>query len=95
MATACPVDLDQQKLRAEIQKAMPKKVEDAEREIILQIIRLDQRTVKEVMRPLSQMACLSDALSIEEMASASRKHRRCLTRRRRNIDSLSATPTAA
>ncbi|MBI3850484.1 MAG: HlyC/CorC family transporter [Verrucomicrobia bacterium] len=50
----------------------------SEKEIILQIISLDQRTVKEVMKPRSQMACLSDELSIEEMITAARrfKHRR-------------------
>lgn len=45
------------------------------RDIILQIIHLDRRTVKEVMRPRSQMAAISDELSIEEMIEAARKHR--------------------
>ena len=51
---------------------------EAEKEIILQIISLDRRTVREVMRPRSQMACISDDLSIEEMTAAARKfkHRR-------------------
>src|SRR5207244_8607729 len=31
-----------------------------EKEIILQIISLDQRTAKDVMRPRSRMACISD-----------------------------------
>jgi len=50
----------------------------SEKEIILQIINLDRRTVKEVMRPRSQMACLSDDLPVEEMIAAARemKHRR-------------------
>jgi putative hemolysin len=50
----------------------------SEKEIILQIISLDRRTVKEVMRPRSQMACISDDASVEEMLSAARrfKHRR-------------------
>ena len=49
-----------------------------EREIILQIINLDRKVVKEVMRPRSQMACISDDLSVEEMIAAARKfkHRR-------------------
>jgi CBS domain containing-hemolysin-like protein len=47
----------------------------AERDIILQIISLDRRTVKEVMRPRSQMAAISDDLSVEEMLAAARKHR--------------------
>ena len=50
----------------------------SERDIILQIIRLDRRTVKEVMRPRSQMVAISDDLSVEEMIAAARrfKHRR-------------------
>jgi CBS domain containing-hemolysin-like protein len=50
----------------------------SEKEIILQIISLDRRTVKEVMKPRSQMAAISDDLSVEEMMAASRryKHRR-------------------
>ena len=50
----------------------------SEKEIILQIIQLDRRTAKEVMNPRSQMAAISDELSIEEMVEAARKfkHRR-------------------
>ena len=50
----------------------------SEKEIILQIIRLDRRTAKEVMKPRSQMAAISDDLSIEDMVAAARlyKHRR-------------------
>jgi len=50
----------------------------SERDIILQIINLDRRTAKEVMKPRSQMAAISDDLSIEEMIAAARKfkHRR-------------------
>jgi CBS domain containing-hemolysin-like protein len=50
----------------------------SEKEIILQIISLDRRTAKEVMKPRSQMAAISDELSIEEMLAAARqfKHRR-------------------
>jgi len=50
----------------------------SERDIILQIINLDRRTAKEVMKPRSQMAAISDELSIEEMIAAARKfkHRR-------------------
>jgi len=50
----------------------------SEKEIILQIINLDRRTVKEVMRPRSQMACISDDLPVAEMISAAQKlkHRR-------------------
>ncbi len=51
---------------------------ESEKEIILQIISLDRRTAKEVMKPRSQMAALSDDCSIEEMIAAARayKHRR-------------------
>jgi CBS domain containing-hemolysin-like protein len=51
---------------------------EAERDIILQIIRLDHRTAKEVMRPRARMQCISDDLSVEEMVAAARKfkHRR-------------------
>src|SRR5262249_7175509 len=51
---------------------------ESEKEIILQIVSLDQRTAKEVMKPRSQMAAISDDLSIEEMIAAARryKHRR-------------------
>jgi putative hemolysin len=50
----------------------------SEKEIILQIISLDRRTVKEVMKPRSQMAAIPDDLSIEDMMAAARlhKHRR-------------------
>jgi len=49
-----------------------------EKEIILQIIRLDNRTVRDVMQPRARMACISDDLSVEDMATAARrfKHRR-------------------
>ncbi|MGI8964760.1 MAG: hemolysin family protein, partial [Limisphaerales bacterium] len=45
----------------------------SEKEIILQIINLDQRTAGEVMKPRSKMACVSDELSVEEMISAAKK----------------------
>jgi len=47
----------------------------SEKEIILQIIRLDRRTVKEVMKPRSRMAAIADDCSIEEMLAAAHKHR--------------------
>jgi len=51
---------------------------EPEKEIILQIINLDRRTARDVMRPRSQMGAVSDDLSIEEMIAAARrfKHRR-------------------
>lgn len=47
----------------------------SEKEIILQIIQLDRRTAKEVMKPRAQMACISDELSLEEMITEARKHK--------------------
>jgi putative hemolysin len=51
---------------------------ESEKDIILQIISLDRRTVKEVMRPRSQVAAISDDSTVEEMVAAARKvrHRR-------------------
>lgn len=50
----------------------------SEKEIILQIISLDRKTARDVMRPRSQMAAIPDDLSVEEMVEAARqyKHRR-------------------
>jgi putative hemolysin len=50
-------------------------LEKSERDIILQIINLDRRTAKEVMKPRSQMAAISDDLSTEDMIAAARKYR--------------------
>jgi len=47
----------------------------SEREIILQIISLDRRTARDVMKPRAQMACIPDDLSIEEMIAVARKHK--------------------
>ena len=51
---------------------------ESEKEIILQIISLDQRMVREVMRPRAGMACISDDATLEEMIAAAKKfkHRR-------------------
>jgi putative hemolysin len=51
---------------------------ESEKEIILQIISLDQRTARDVMRPRAGMAAISDDASVEEMIAAARKfkHRR-------------------
>ncbi len=46
----------------------------SEKEIILQIISLDRKTAKDVMKPLSRMAAISDDLTIEEMLAAARLH---------------------
>jgi putative hemolysin len=50
----------------------------SEKDIILQIVDLERRTVREVMRPRSQMATIPDDLSVEQMVAAARKfkHRR-------------------
>ena len=47
----------------------------SERDIILQIISLDRRTVKEVMRPRAQMAAISDDCPVAEMIQAARRHK--------------------
>jgi CBS domain containing-hemolysin-like protein len=47
----------------------------SEKEIILEVLGLDQQTAGDVMRPRSQMACISDELSREEMIEAARQHR--------------------
>ena len=47
----------------------------SEKEIILQIISLDRRAVKEVMKPRSRMAAIPDDLSIEDMIAAARKYK--------------------
>ncbi len=47
----------------------------SERDFILEIISLDRRMAKEVMRPRSQMDYVSDDLSIEEMILAARRFR--------------------
>jgi len=44
----------------------------SEKEIILQIVGLDRKTAKDVMKPRSQMAAISDDLTIEEMVAAAR-----------------------
>ena len=51
---------------------------ESEKEIILQIINLDRRTAREVMRPRASMACISDDATVPEMIAAAKKyqHRR-------------------
>jgi len=51
---------------------------ESEKEIILQIVSLDQRMVRDVMRPRTGMACISDDATVEEMIAAAKKfkHRR-------------------
>lgn len=47
----------------------------SEKEILLQILSLDRRTAKDVMKPRAQMACIPDDLSVEEMIEAARRFR--------------------
>ena len=51
---------------------------ETEKEIILQIISLDQRMARDVIRPRSGMACISDDATVPEMIAAAQKfhHRR-------------------
>ena len=51
---------------------------ESEKEIILQIISLDRRAARDVMRPRAGMACISDDATVEEMIAAAKKfkHRR-------------------
>jgi putative hemolysin len=48
---------------------------ESEKEIILQIISLDRRTVRDMMRPRASMACISDDATVEEMVAAAKKYR--------------------
>ena len=50
-------------------------LEESEREIILQIISLDRRTARDVMRPRAGMACLSDEVTVPEMIASAKKFR--------------------
>ncbi len=49
-------------------------LEESEREIILQIISLDRRTARDVMRPRAGMVCVSDNATVDEMLAVARKH---------------------
>ncbi len=51
---------------------------ESEKEIILQIISLDQRMARDVMRPRAGMAAISDDATVDEMIAAAKKfqHRR-------------------
>ena len=48
---------------------------ESEKEIIAEIIRLDKKTAGQVMTPISRTNCISDNLSLEEMAEAARRHK--------------------
>lgn len=49
---------------------------ETEKEIILQIINLDQRVARDVMRPRASMACISDDASVEDMISLAKTFKR-------------------
>jgi CBS domain containing-hemolysin-like protein len=49
---------------------------ESEKEIILQIISLDKRMVRDVMRPRAGLACISDDATVEEMIAAAKKFKR-------------------
>jgi putative hemolysin len=48
---------------------------ESEKEIILQIISLDQKTARDVMRPRAAMACISDEATVQEMIAAAKRFR--------------------
>ena len=48
---------------------------ETEKEIILQIISLDQRVARDVMRPRACMACVNDEAPMAEMITAAKKYR--------------------
>ena len=50
-------------------------LDESEREIILQIISLDRRTARDVMRPRADMAAISDDATVDEMIAAAKKHK--------------------
>ena len=50
-------------------------LEESEREIILQIISLDRRTARDVMRPRAGMVAVSDDATVDEMLAAARKYK--------------------
>ncbi len=50
-------------------------LDESEREIILQIISLDRRTARDVMRPRAKMAAISDESNVEEMLAAAKKYK--------------------
>ncbi len=47
----------------------------SEKEMLERILKLDQRTVRDAMKPRARMACIPDDLSVEEMVAAAREHR--------------------
>ncbi|HEX9048420.1 MAG TPA: hemolysin family protein, partial [Verrucomicrobiae bacterium] len=51
-------------------------LEETEKEIIFQIINLDQRVARDVMRPRASMACISDDASVEDMIAMAKMFRR-------------------
>ena len=50
-------------------------LERSEREMMIEIIKLDQKTAEEVMKPRSEMICIEDDAKIENMISEAKKHK--------------------
>jgi CBS domain containing-hemolysin-like protein len=50
-------------------------LDESEKEIILQILSLDHRLARDVMRPRAGMACISDDATIAEMMAAAKKYK--------------------
>ena len=49
-------------------------IERSEREILNEIIKLDQKTAEEVMKPRSDMICIEDTSDLRKMILFSKKH---------------------
>ena len=50
-------------------------IERSEREILNEIIKLDQKTAEEVMKPRSEMVCIEDTSDLSNMISYSKDHK--------------------
>ncbi|MAT10434.1 MAG: hypothetical protein CMM02_05425 [Rhodopirellula sp.] len=50
-------------------------LERSEREMMIEIIKLDQKTAEEVMKPRSEMICIEDDALIDDMISAAKKYK--------------------
>ena len=49
-------------------------IDRSEREILNEVIKLDQKTAEEVMKPRSDMVCIEDSSDLSSMISFSKKH---------------------
>ena len=50
-------------------------IERSEREILNEIIKLDQKTAEEVMKPRSEMVCIEDTSDLSNMITYSKEHK--------------------